>query len=112
MGTISTAFGGAKSLEFNSFKSVSNQFRSGKIGANIYLEECSKLLDDATKFEDFLPEMIVLLPNISKQKVLPTIILKIIFKSFIKKNNNTNNTIIDITILFIGINGCISKTIS
>ena len=70
MGTISTAFGGAKSLEFNSFKSVSNQFRSGKIGANIYLEECSKLLDDATKFEDFLPEMIALLPNISKQKVL------------------------------------------
>ena len=70
MGTISTAFGGAKSLEFNSFKSVSNQFRSGKIGANIYLEECSKLLDDdATKFEDFLPEMITLLPNICKQKV-------------------------------------------
>lgn len=69
MGTISTAFGGAKSLEFNTFKGLSNQFRSGKINAINYLEECSNLLDSTKKFDDFMPEMIALLPNISKQTV-------------------------------------------
>ena len=69
MGTISIAFGGAKSLEFNTFKSLSNQLRSGKMSAVKYLDECNNLLDSSKKFDDFIPEMIALLPNISKQTV-------------------------------------------
>ena len=69
MGTISTAFGGGKSMEFSNFKSCSNQFRSGQLKATGYLEECSELLDSVDKFDDFMPEMIALLPNIHKQTV-------------------------------------------
>ena len=69
MGTISTAFGGGKSMEFSNFKSCSNQFRSGQLKATGYLEECSELLDSVDKFDDFMPEMIALLPNIHKQMV-------------------------------------------
>ena len=66
---ICSAFGGGKSLEFANFKKLSNQFKENQIDSDQYIKDCSELLDDSTKIDDFMPELIALLPNIPKQTV-------------------------------------------
>ena len=66
---ICSAFGGGKSLEFASFKKLSNQFKENLIDSDQYVKDCSEILDDSDKMNHFMPELIALLPNIPKQKV-------------------------------------------
>ena len=69
LNVICSAFGGGKSLEFANFKKLSNQFKENQIDSDQYIKDCSELLDDSTKIDDFMPELIALLPNIPKQTV-------------------------------------------
>ena len=69
LNVIITAFGGGKSLEFANFKKLSNQFKENLIDSDRYVKDCSEILDDSNKMNNFMPELIALLPNIPKQKV-------------------------------------------
>ena len=66
---IISTFGGGKSLEFANFKKLSNQFKENQIDSDRYVKGCSELLDDSKKMNQFMPELIALLPNIPQQKV-------------------------------------------
>lgn len=66
---IISTFGGGKSLEFANFKKLSNQFKENQINSDRYVKDCSELLDDSKKMNQFMPELIALLPNIPQQKV-------------------------------------------
>ena len=60
---------GGKSLAFSQFKKASGQFRKGEMKAEEYYES---FLESVANKEDFLtifPELLVLLPDIEKQKV-------------------------------------------
>ena len=67
---LSTIMGliGGKSVEFDRFKLFSSRFRSGGLSPNEYHTECLNLIEKST-FEKFFPQLIALLPDISKQKV-------------------------------------------
>ena len=67
---LSTIMGliGGKSVEFDRFKNLSSRFRSGGLSPNEYHTECLNLIEKST-FEKFFPQLIALLPDISKQKV-------------------------------------------
>merc|ERR1712156_1285064 len=73
---IISTFGGGKSLEFANFKKLSNQFKENQINSDRYVKDCSEILDDSNKMNNFMPELIALLPNIPKQKALIETFLK------------------------------------
>jgi hypothetical protein len=66
-----TSIMGGKSLEFSRFKDISAQFKAGKISPAEYYGLCLSLVDEAD-FLKFFPELLVLLPDINKQKVHQT----------------------------------------
>lgn len=49
------------------FRNISKLFRSGSCNARAYYEHCEVVLGD--RFESIFPELLVLLPEISKQQV-------------------------------------------
>lgn len=61
---------GGKSVEFDRFKSLSSRFRSGGLTSEVYHSECLNLIERPT-FEKFFPQLLALLPDISKQTVRP-----------------------------------------
>jgi hypothetical protein len=68
--TIASVFGGGKSLDFGKFKTISNQFKMNQLSSADYIEECLALTVDERRLEKFLSELIALLPNIAKQRVI------------------------------------------
>jgi len=63
---------GGKSVEFDRFKSLSSRFRSGGLTSEVYHSECLNLIERPT-FEKFFPQLLALLPDISKQTVKPNV---------------------------------------
>ena len=55
--------------KFNEFKSCSGQFRTDKMGPYDYYDRCSNIIGK-DNFRMILPELLVLLPDISKQQEL------------------------------------------
>lgn len=51
------------------FRNISKMFRSGASNARAYYEHCEIVLGE--RFESIFPELLVLLPDISKQQVGP-----------------------------------------
>lgn len=68
--TVAKAMGGGKSLEFGQFKEAASQFRAGQMSGCEYHAICLKLSGGQGNLETFLPELLSLLPDISKQKEL------------------------------------------
>jgi len=64
--TTITGLIGGKSLEFGMFKDISGQFRAGKLSSASYFSRCTELVEN-NKFNQFFPELVVLLPDIEKQ---------------------------------------------
>lgn len=60
---------GGKSLELKKFRQLSVDFRSGIVSCEEYLGECSRLAPREV-LPTFFPELICLLPDISKQEEL------------------------------------------
>jgi len=60
---------GGKSLEFKTFREISQKFRSGGLKSPEYFSRCCKLVDEAA-FASFFPELLALLPDIRKQEGL------------------------------------------
>lgn len=67
LSSFSLLFGG-KSLEFSEFKSQSTKFRSGKVSSKEYYDYCLDSAGNKT-FNELLPELVALLPDIKKQNV-------------------------------------------
>ena len=63
LGSLMESLGGGKSLEFSRFKSISGDFRSGKIQPSEYYDRCRELMDSDQKFFKVFPELIALLPD-------------------------------------------------
>ena len=49
------------------FRTLSNMFRAGTYFPHKYYETCQNVL--STKFDEIFPELLALLPDISKQQV-------------------------------------------
>jgi len=64
---------------FNKFRNISSQFRQGSYNAPAYFEECRMALKD--RFDDIFPELLALLPDISKQQDL-----YLEYQQYLKKN--------------------------
>lgn len=56
------------------FRTVSRLFREGSCNARAYYEHCEVVLGD--RFEAIFPELLVLLPDIGKQQVSHTVLLR------------------------------------
>ncbi|XP_055374209.1 E3 ubiquitin-protein ligase ZNF598 [Condylostylus longicornis] len=65
---------------FNEFRKISSEFRQGKYNAAAYFEECQIALKD--KFNEIFPELLALLPDISKQQDL-----YLEYQQYLKKNS-------------------------
>ncbi len=70
---------GGKSLEFSRFKDLSGRFRRGEVNCRDFYDECLALTMSSGDCEGeaaaealmkFFPELIALLPDIKKQKVI------------------------------------------
>ena len=66
--TITDLIGG-RSLEFKTFKEISGKFRGGKMKSGAYFTECKQLMNK-DQFNQVFPELLSLLPDISKQQEL------------------------------------------
>lgn len=82
--TISALFGG-NSEKFIQFKKLSSNFRHGGLSGREYYQQCRQVMGRAQLLK-MLPELLVLLPDISKQQAVFTI-----FKQMDEHPNNNNN---------------------
>jgi hypothetical protein len=67
---LTDMFGTFNEVEFEKFKKLSIEFRTGKLNANEYLNQCQQLMELPSIFSDLVQEMIVLLPDKVKQSEL------------------------------------------
>lgn len=92
--TLTTAEG------MEEFRTLSNMFRAGDYYPQKYYESCQDVL--STKFDEIFPELLVLLPDISKQQASLIFLLNIQNG----KNNlflyNTSGTLQDLCARYVG----------